>query len=276
MRNFAYAVLLLVVVLGLAIFHSTTYRWWHYCEPLYNYLTLVDLWCFFLLTVGLTLRKFKHQAKMGMRLAFGCMVVVGIVTPPAFYRLAMIGILETKCFPTTKWKLDLVTLGCLFIAEIGIFVLIICRAFGLCNEDISREEEFNKVYEEIFKPEFKLPKFLDKHSSTIDSGLTEKELSVLNDKFGQESTGEGPHKDLNCLVCSTKIEKGNRMVLHPQCNHSFHFECISASVERVTETGVCPSCKIGTRKAMLFQLRLNTFGQLDAPSTTYLSSSFDN
>ncbi|MFS7999525.1 putative transcription factor C2H2 family [Helianthus anomalus] len=115
--------------------------------------------------------------------------------------------------------IEIVTSGVILVVGIAIFVVIhVCivgRTFGSMNGGttmvmISRS---GSMSEEDIK---KLPSY----------------------DFNMEAAAE--KSTVKCVVCLERFKSGEKCKLLPNCNHSFHGECIDSWL---IKTGACPICR---------------------------------
>jgi hypothetical protein len=258
---------LAAVTLGLHIYEFKALQ---QCTPAYNLLSLADMSSLFLFCVAIWIMSSSWQ-----RLAkcLTSMSVVGLVvaTPPALYLLIRTMVSQPKCIPTYLQKLDLSLLVFLALMEFVGLCVLGCLAAAVHREKrvkAEAKEEFERVYENILKPEYDLNEFFAKHGETIDKvGLSEKEIAILNDRFGvvfqEDQTNMDTNDKKECAICLGEFERGERLVIHPQCNHTFHSVCLGNWLKNDTVGCVCPYCKTSCRRAMLKRIRQTMFGDAD-------------
>lgn len=263
--------LLAGVTFGLHIFEfKTIYK----CAPTYSIVSLTDtgllvVFCFALWMLG------SRYECLSMILSFISGIGMSFLSPPGLFLLLKTMINDRNCIPTYLQRLDLSVFIFLVLMELVVFCILGCVIATHRNEKKRKEEaklEFQQIYENILKPDFNLDEFFQKHGEIVDKlGLSEKELAVLNDKFGKEFTEDQSTLDQNdrkeCSICLGEFEKGDHLVIHPQCNHNFHSACLGNWLKNDNSGCFCPMCKLGSRRAMLTQIRQTMFGDTSAPST---------
>ncbi|PIN02706.1 hypothetical protein CDL12_24780 [Handroanthus impetiginosus] len=91
---------------------------------------------------------------------------------------------------------------------------------------------------------------------TIRSGLSERNINMVESRFGSTSLSQDDIEKLpcfdfkgkekgsspagDCAVCLENFRVGEKCRLLPSCNHSFHAECVDLWLLR---TPVCPICR---------------------------------
>lgn len=246
------------------------------CAPTYNLLSLADMVSLFVLCIAIWIIETKYET-LAKCLTSISVVGLGLMSPPALYLLIKTMISTGKCIPVYLQKLDLSVLIFVVLMELVALCLFGCLAVAMQNEKKKREEaqiEFERVYEDILKPDFNLAAFLEKHTENVDKlGLSEKEIVILNDKFGSEFKEDQSEISQNekkeCAICLGEYEKGEHIIIHPMCNHTFHSGCLGHWLknDKNAHGSVCPICRTGCRRAMLTQIRRTMFGDMDAGST---------
>ncbi|KAF5758568.1 putative transcription factor C2H2 family [Helianthus annuus] len=123
--------------------------------------------------------------------------------------------------------IEIVTSGVILVAGIAIFVVIhVCivgRTFGSMNGGGS---------------------LVDRNGGTTmvmisrSGSMSEEDIKKLPSyDFNMEAAEKAMVK---CVVCLERFKSGEKCKLLPNCNHSFHGECIDSWL---IKTGACPICR---------------------------------
>ncbi|KAK9054519.1 hypothetical protein SSX86_025597 [Deinandra increscens subsp. villosa] len=114
--------------------------------------------------------------------------------------------------------IELVTSVVILVVGIAIFVLIhVCivgRSFGSMNSGT-----------------------LVHRSGTMGKSMSEEDIKKLP---SYDFNMETQKSMVDCVVCLERFKSGERCKLLPNCNHSFHGECIDSWL---IKTAACPICR---------------------------------
>lgn len=184
--------------------------------------------------------------------AVWCLIGLGVMT--------VVQIETPKCVPISymisSWILILI-FNYIFVAFIGKMLKAYCKFYKKQKRADKLRKGIDEVYEKIYKDNFDVGKFLKEYKEVLNLfNLTEKEISILRDSFGVKMRGDQTDLDENdkksCVICLGEFEKGEELILHPGCKHTFHYECV---VNWFKTKLVCPVCKCNTRENMIKNLK---------------------
>ena len=181
----------------------------------------------------------------------------------------------SQCIPpVVKYTNLVVTFAIALIILFGLAFIVIVLWYGMSlsgsNKKFSKARlDLYTLYDNLGKEDFDLEKFLKKHKYAMQKmAFTELDLATLTDKFGENLAPEWKHDEgeanLNhhqkCDACSCAFAGGDIIIKHPQCGHSFHYECLTdwlkfGRLEDIDSPRNCPTCKIFTRFAMFREIR---------------------
>ena len=81
--------------------------------------------------------------------------------------------------------------------------------------------------------------------------------------INQDDLPEDERQD--CLICLSVLERGERVIDHPRCNHTYHQVCLLRWLSHGSKVARCPTCKSNTRIELLVSMMNNT---IDVSVTT--------
>ena len=61
----------------------------------------------------------------------------------------------------------------------------------------------------------------------------------------------------DCSICLSVLERGERVIGHPGCNHTFHQVCFLHWLTHGSKVGTCPTCDSNTRIELLTSMMSN-------------------
>ena len=176
--------------------------------------------------------------------------------------------------PVVKYTNLIVTFAIAVLILFGLAVIVVVLWYGWSLSGPKKKFsaarlDLYTLYDNLGKEDFDLEKFLKKHKYAMQNmAFTETDLATLSDKFGEkldpEWKADEGKTNLNhhqkCRSCSSIFEGGDYMIKHPQCGHSFHYECLKnwlivGRLEEIDSPRNCPTCKIFTRSAMFRDIR---------------------
>ena len=116
-----------------------------------------------------------------------------------------------------------------------------------------KKNQFKKtlenLYKNIYSKNFNAEEFIAKYQTEIDSvELNEHEYAILKDKFSYNHDGKKEHTPEECIVCLEEYKKDQLLLDYPNCNHTYHFDCITTWLK---EKMVCPLCKQTIRSSII-------------------------
>lgn len=171
------------------------------------------------------------------------------------------------------------TLLSFFDTLILAFIIKVFKTWLDFLKDIREKEEFRNdletdLYSNIIGNKFNLEQYIEENSEYIDEQqLTENEFALLKDKFCCVWKYNQKETEVNfkriCVICLGNFNCGDKILIHPECHHTFHRECIVQWL-KINFNNCCPICKEKTRRGILNTLYYNkkiTLEERDRPKT---------
>ena len=130
-----------------------------------------------------------------------------------------------------------------------------------------KKDEFRKklleVYQNVHKNDFDVEAFIKKHQDDIDTiPLTEEEYAIIHDKFSYTHVPGKVYQPEDCSICLGEFEPEQKLLDYPECQHTYHFDCISTWLK---EKMLCPYCK-GTIRSSIIRTIVNGTGPRNYPN----------
>jgi hypothetical protein len=167
---------------------------------------------------------------------------------------------NTSCCPVnytvTSWLL-VGFLNYIFLTLFYKVLAIYLKARKNKNKADKMRKGIDKIYNQAMRNDFDVEAFIKEHGELVINlfKLTDREIEILNEKFVVESKVDQStlpeNERKSCIICLGDFEKGEKIVLHPGCKHTFHDECV---LEWFKTKLKCPVCKKPTRSNMLRNL----------------------
>ena len=133
-----------------------------------------------------------------------------------------------------------------------------------------------KIYSQKISKKFNIEKFINNYSDQImeADNLNQEELDSLFNHFCITCDHDQlhvPEKFRNsCIFCYLEFREGEVILIHPDCAHVFHFDCI---IDWLKINRICPICKTDTITAMLTDLVKRTQKKLEIRTNSFLRRS---
>lgn len=135
-------------------------------------------------------------------------------------------------------------------------VYLIYKEFQSFRKEKKLKKQVQKIYQKIHSKNFKVEEFIEKNKEYLEKDLlTNKEKAILEDSFVIECNVDQmdlkKQNRVNCIICLSEFEKGEKALCHPICQHTYHIKCFKTWLDL---KNTCPTCKQVTRTCMLRSL----------------------
>jgi len=118
--------------------------------------------------------------------------------------------------------------------------------------------KLKKIYSNVYSKNFDVEQFIaDNKDEIYMVPLDEAERSILKDRFVSRYSPNKEYTPTECCICLAEFselvdvdpQSDAALILnYPDCNHSYHFDCIVRWLETKMD---CPYCKGGIRASIL-------------------------
>lgn len=200
---------------------------------------------------------FYRKTKLGNANIIICSIFLGGAITVHYTAAQDLFINPSTCLPNPSHNMYIASqvMAALFLAmSLLIFMPYLIYRIGRTIKAKHRERKLRNFYREVddlysymySEEEKPIKTFFKKYKDLAETeDLTNKEKVILVDYFKTKAEG-----NLICCNCEKVIEEDDYFVRHPECDHSYHKECIS-----FISYPACRFCGESTRLSMLKHIR---------------------
>lgn len=238
-------------------------------SPFYFQVCLIFSISLFLFTnIGIRLELIERYRRFGGKL----WIYAGLTYATFNPFMLVILILLLSSYEPTPSEVNILIIDAIYVLMSNMMTIVLLMLlFGNCEKD--REErnnekvilnEIEEFYRVIKSNPHATLKNLSHNSKFTDVGkvsFTSDDSKYLDLYCGhdyminQDDIPEDERQD--CSVCLSVLEKGERVIGHPGCNHTFHKVCLLNWLSYVPKVGRCPTCKSNTRSELFASMMSN-------------------
>ena len=218
--------------------------------------------------IGIRLELIERYRRFGGKLWIYAGLTYAIFNP---FMLAVFILLGSSYQSTAAENNILIIDGIYVLMSNMITIVLLMLLFGNCvdnREEKNNEKVVLKEIEEFYRviksnPHATLMNLAHK-SKFINIGkfsFTSDDSKHLNLYCGhdyminQDDIPKDERQD--CSICLGVLEKGERVIGHPGCNHTFHKVCLLYWLSHGSKVGRCPTCKSNTRSELFASMMSN-------------------